>query len=139
MFEQIEKRFFMYPSFSDKSFLPGAIYLRLSKDDEGAKESLSIANQRKMLLRYAAEHGLTVIREYVDDGYSGTSFDRPGFKRMIEDIEKKEIGLVLTKDLSRLGRDYIKTGNIRSCSFLPAESGSSLSGTDMIQRSQARI
>ena len=93
----------MYPSFSDKSFLPGAIYLRLSKDDEGAKESLSIANQRKMLLRYAAEHGLTVIREYVDDGYSGTSFDRPGFKRMIEDIEKKEIGLVLTKDLSRLG------------------------------------
>ncbi|MFR6329245.1 MAG: recombinase family protein [Eisenbergiella sp.] len=74
--------------FSDKSFLPGAIYLRLSKDDEGAKESLSIANQRKMLLRYAAEHGLTVIREYVDDGYSGTSFDRPGFKRMIEDIEK---------------------------------------------------
>lgn len=131
----------MYPSFSDKSFLPGAIYLRLSKDDEGAKESLSIANQRKMLLRYAAEHGLTVIREYVDDGYSGTSFDRPGFKRMIEDIEKKEIGLVLTKDLSRLGRDYIKTGQYtelffpsRGVRFIAVGDGydSAFSSTDLI-------
>lgn len=104
-------------SYSDKSFLPGAIYLRLSKDDEGSGESLSIVNQRKMLLRYASEHGLTIIREYVDDGYSGTSFERPGFKKMIEDIEKKEIGLVLTKDLSRLGRDYIKTGQYTELFF----------------------
>lgn len=131
----------MYPSFSEGSLLPGAIYLRLSKDDEGSGESLSIVNQRKMLLRYAGEHHLTIIREYVDDGYSGTSFDRPGFRSMIEDIEKKEIRLVLTKDLSRLGRDYIKTGEYtelffpsRGVRFIAVGDGydSAYSSTDLI-------
>ena len=102
-----------------ESQVPGAIYLRLSKDDEGAGESISIANQRKLLLRYAKEHSFTIIREYVDDGFSGTSFDRPGFQRLIEDIRNKEIHLVLTKDLSRLGRDYIKTGEYTE-HFFPA-------------------
>lgn len=95
----------------------GAIYLRLSKDDEGSGESLSIANQRKLLLSYAAGHHLSILREYVDDGYSGTSFDRPGFKRMIRDIKAGEIRLVLTKDLSRLGRDYIRTGEYTELFF----------------------
>lgn len=131
----------MYPSFSEGSLLPGAIYLRLSKDDEGSGESLSIVNQRKMLLRYAREHHLTIVREYVDDGYSGTSFDRPGFCSMIEDIEKKEIKLVLTKDLSRLGRDYIKTGEYtelffpsRGVRFIAVGDGydSAYSSTDLI-------
>ena len=87
-----------------------ALYLRLSKDDEGAGESSSITNQRNLLTAYAKEQGFLIVNEYVDDGYSGTSFDRPAFRRMLEDIEAREINLVLTKDLSRLGRDYIQTG-----------------------------
>ena len=106
-------------SLSSTNFLPGAIYLRLSRDDEGAGESLSISNQRSLLLRYAREHHLTILREYTDDGYSGTTFDRPGFRQMIADIERGEIRLVLTKDLSRLGRDYIKTGEYTEL-FFPA-------------------
>lgn len=107
------------PQSPDRPAGAGAIYLRLSKDDEGSKESISIANQRKLLLRYAREHRFTIMREYVDDGFSGTSFDRPGFNRLIEDICKGEIRLVLTKDLSRLGRDYIKTGQYTEL-FFPA-------------------
>lgn len=95
----------------------GAIYLRLSKDDEGSGESMSISNQRKLLLRYAKEHHFRILREYVDDGYSGTSFRRPGFSRMINDIEQGTIRLVLIKDLSRLGRDYIKTGEYTELFF----------------------
>ena len=61
--------------------------------------------------RYVKENDLTLIKEYVDDGISGTTFDRPGFNEMIQDIENKSINMVITKDLSRLGRDYIKTGH----------------------------
>lgn len=106
-------------SFSSVSDIRGAIYLRLSKDDESNKESSSISNQRKLLLKYAKLHYFPIIKEYCDDGFSGTSFDRPGFKQMITDIEKKEINLILTKDLSRLGRDYIKTGQYTEL-FFPA-------------------
>lgn len=102
---------------SSDSFLSGAIYLRLSKDDEGSGESLSISNQRSLLLRYAREHHFTITREYTDDGYSGTTFNRPGFRQMITDIEHGELRLVLTKDLSRLGRDYIKTGEYTELFF----------------------
>ena len=87
-----------------------ALYMRLSKDDDGTSESASIMTQRKMLRSYAADKGFQVFDEYVDDGWSGTNFDRPDFKRMIADIEAKKINLVITKDLSRLGRDYITTG-----------------------------
>ena len=61
--------------------------------------------------RYVKENGLNLIKEYVDDGISGTTFDRPGFNKMLQDIENKTINMVITKDLSRLGRDYIKTGH----------------------------
>ena len=87
-----------------------ALYLRLSRDDEGEEESASIKNQRKLLRAYCAEQGYFVYGEYVDDGYSGTSFDRPAFRRMIADIEAGLVNLVITKDLSRLGRDYITAG-----------------------------
>lgn len=97
--------------------LRGGIYLRLSKDDELSGESASISNQRKLLLRYAAEHGFSIEKEFCDDGYSGTTFNRPGFKQMIADIKEKKINLVLTKDLSRLGRDYIKTGQYTELFF----------------------
>jgi site-specific DNA recombinase len=87
------------------------IYCRLSRDDNnGTSESMSIANQRQMLVSYAEEKGWNVRDIYVDDGYSGTTFDRPDFERMIEDIERGKINMVLTKDLSRLGRNYVMTG-----------------------------
>ena len=88
-----------------------AIYLRLSRDDQkGNAESMSIANQRDMLMSYCKERGWIIYDIYVDDGYTGTNYDRPGFKRMIEDIETGHINVVLTKDLSRLGRNYVITG-----------------------------
>ena len=86
------------------------IYLRLSKEDERLGESGSITNQRSILLNYIKEHNLEYVDEYVDDGVSGTTFDRMGFKRMINDIEEKRINMVITKDTSRLGRDHIEFG-----------------------------
>ena len=74
------------------------------------KKSESIGNQRNILQRYVKENDLCFVKEYVDDGVSGTTFDRPGFNEMLQDIENKNINMVVTKDLSRLGRDYIKTG-----------------------------
>jgi len=82
-----------------------AIYCRLSRDDGGDAESNSIGNQREQLTRYAIDHGFAVYGEYIDDGISGTTFDRPSFKRMIADIEEGKVGVVLCKDLSRLGRN----------------------------------
>jgi len=82
-----------------------AIYLRLSRDDGGDVESNSIGNQRAILQRYAQESGFDIVGEYVDDGISGTTFERVSFKRMIEDIEMGKISIVLCKDLSRLGRN----------------------------------
>lgn len=91
--------------------VPGAaLYLRLSKEDGETGESSSISNQRSLLRKYAAENQICVCQEYVDDGYSGMHFDRPAFQKMLQDIEKGYIHTVMTKDLSRLGRDYIQTG-----------------------------
>ena len=87
-----------------------ALYLRLSRDDDGAGESGSIKTQQMILERYCREQNLTVYDTYIDDGYSGLNFDRPGFQRMLEDIRRGLVNLVITKDLSRLGRDYIQTG-----------------------------
>lgn len=87
-----------------------ALYCRLSRDDEFNSESLSIQNQKTMLSQYAKEKGLINFSFYVDDGFTGTNFDRPDFKRMIGDIEDGKIGTVIVKDLSRLGREYLQTG-----------------------------
>jgi len=89
------------------------LYIRLSREDDD-KEILSqsIINQKSLLLQYVKENNLQVFDFYIDDGYSGTNFDRPGFKKLIEDIELKKINMVITKDMSRLGRDYIETGNL---------------------------
>ena len=86
------------------------MYIRLSREDGDKQESESIGNQRKIIERYINEQNLTLVDEYVDDGISGTTFDRKNFNRMINDIENGKINMVITKDLSRLGRDYIKTG-----------------------------
>jgi len=84
---------------------PAAIYLRLSRDDGGDVESNSIQNQRELLREFAKDNNIPVRDEYIDDGISGTTFERDGFKRMISDIEIGKIGGVLCKDLSRLGRN----------------------------------
>ena len=86
------------------------MYIRLSREDGDKQESESISNQRDILQRYIKENDLCFVKEYVDDGVSGTTFDRIGFNKMLQDIENKNINMVITKDLSRLGRDYIKTG-----------------------------
>ena len=86
------------------------MYIRLSREDGDKQESESISNQRKILQRYVKENNLCLVKEYVDDGISGTTFDRPSFNELLQDIENKTIDMVITKDLSRLGRDYIKTG-----------------------------
>ena len=89
------------------------IYIRLSREDEEKEryqESESIGNQRTLLMQYIKENKLNFVAEYVDDGVSGTSFDRPAFNRMIADIEAGKINMVVTKDLSRLGRNYVQSG-----------------------------
>ena len=88
-----------------------ALYCRLSNEDELDGESNSIKNQRDILERYAKENNLNVYGVYIDDGFSGTNFDRPDFQRMIKDIENKKVNMVIVKDTSRLGRDYIEFGN----------------------------
>ena len=94
---------------SNEQFKVG-MYIRLSREDGDKQESESISNQRNILQRYVKENNLTLVKEYIDDGISGTTFNRPGFNEMLQDIENKNINMVITKDLSRLGRDYIKTG-----------------------------
>ena len=87
-----------------------ALYERLSRDDEQLGDSNSIVNQKKMLETYCEQNGYTNIAHYTDDGYSGGSFDRPDWKRLIEDIEAGKVGMVITKDMSRIGRNYLEVG-----------------------------
>ena len=88
-----------------------ATYLRLSRSDGDQQESNSIKNQRALLNDYMGKHPeLHKFDEYVDDGYSGTNFERPDFKRMMQDIEKRNVNCIIVKDLSRFGRNYIETG-----------------------------
>ena len=94
----------------NSSFKVG-IYIRLSRDD-GNIESDSIISQRSLLNQYIKENNYSLIDEYVDDGFTGTNFERPSFKRMIKDIESGKINMIITKDMSRLGRDYIGTGEL---------------------------
>lgn len=94
---------------TEKKYVAG-LYCRLSKDDDLRGESLSIGTQRSILLDYCISQEIEVYKIYVDDGYSGLNFERPGFKEMLSDIDSGHINMVITKDLSRLGRDYIMTG-----------------------------
>ena len=87
-----------------------ALYCRLSQDDNTENESNSIQNQKMILQRFAADHHFPNPCFYVDDGYSGASFQRPGFQQMMADMENGEIGIIITKDLSRLGRNQLHTG-----------------------------
>jgi len=88
-----------------------ALYCRLSRDDETEGYNSSIMTQMQILSRYAKQHGMNETEFYIDNGYSGTNYDRPDFKRLKSDIEAGKVSTVITKDLSRLGRDYLQTGN----------------------------
>ena len=87
-----------------------ALYCRLSKDDDQSGESVSIRTQRAILEDYCRNQEYPIHKVYIDDGYSGTNFNRPGFQELLDDVERGTVNLVITKDLSRLGRDYIMTG-----------------------------
>lgn len=94
-----------------KSKYKVAKYMRLSRDDGDDRESESIENQRDIIDNYIKGHEeLELIEEYVDDGFTGTNFNRPGFQKMLEDIADERIDCIITKDLSRFGRDHIDTG-----------------------------
>ena len=97
---------------NNPSEVRAAIYCRLSKDDEGERESSSIQTQRMQLEQYCAQQGWEVIAVYQDDGYTGLNMDRPDLQRMLKAIERKQIDVVITKDLSRLERNYIHTGQL---------------------------
>lgn len=101
----------MIDCLTNKTYRAGA-YVRLSiEDDNKDIESVSITNQRAFIKDYAIKNNIEIYDYYVDDGYSGGNFDRPGFKRLINDIENGIIDCVITKDMSRLGREFIETGN----------------------------
>lgn len=87
-----------------------ALYCRLSRDDAMQGDSNSIVNQKKMLTRYVEDHGYTNPRFFVDDGISGTTFNRPGFQSMITEVEAGNVETLIVKDMSRFGRDYLKVG-----------------------------
>ncbi len=94
------------------------LYCRLSIEDDFDGESNSIQNQKQLLQDYAVRNGFPNLRFYIDDGYTGTNFDRPGFTQLLNDIKAGKIGAVITKDLSRLGRDHIRTDEfIETLSF----------------------
>ena len=94
---------------TEKTYNVG-IYCRLSNDDERDGESVSIENQKLLLQRYVLERGWNIVDVYIDDGYSGTNFNRPGVQRLIADAKAKRINIIIVKDLSRFGRNYIEFG-----------------------------
>ena len=101
----------MYIKISNPMDYHVALYIRLSKEDENEGPSESVTNQKSLLNEFVQQHRLSVYDTYIDDGWSGTNFDRPDFQRMLGDIEDRKVNMVITKDLSRLGRDYIMTGH----------------------------
>ena len=84
----------------------------MSKDDEKIGESVSIETQKMMLSQFCQENGFSIFDYYVDDGFSGLNFQRPGFQNLLQDVEAGKIDTIITKDLSRLGKDYIQTGAV---------------------------
>ena len=87
-----------------------ALYVRLSRDDENEGDSNSISHQVEILTKYCRDHGILNYKIFKDDGYSGTSFKRPGFQEMLAEIEAGSIGMVIVKDMSRFGRNYLEVG-----------------------------
>ena len=100
------------PSLSGMGLFKAGIYCRLSKDDDLQGESASISNQRELLTSVCKAQGWDVAQVYQDDGFTGLNMDRPGLQSLLADAKKGKINLVITKDLSRLGRNYLQTGHL---------------------------
>ena len=97
-----------------------ALYCRLSRDDDNSRDSNSISNQKQILEKYAHDNLLVNTKFYVDDGYSGVNFNRPGFQQLLEDVDSGKIGTIIVKDMSRLGRNYLQVGIYIELKFLEA-------------------
>lgn len=98
-----------------------ALYCRLSRDDESQGDSNSIVNQKAYLSRYAKEHSFRNTEFFVDDGYTGANFQRPDWQRMMALVEEGKIGTVITKDMSRIGRNYLDEYSAQDCAPRPLE------------------
>src|SRR5574344_219895 len=98
-----------------------ALYCRLSRDDELQGDSNSIKNQKAILQKYAEDNGFKNLHFFVDDGFSGTNFDRPDFQKMIAEMDEGNVATIIVKDMSRLGRDYLKVGFYTEVAFPEAD------------------
>lgn len=114
-----------------------ALYERLSRDDELQGDSNSIVNQKRLLEDYAVKNGFENPVHYTDDGYSGANFDRPSWKKLMEDVEAGKVGAVIAKDMSRIGRNYLEVGFYTEVCSLRRRCGSSPSGTAWTVRCRA--
>ena len=108
-----------------------ALYCRLSRDDGQEGDSNSVANQKRMLSKYAKENGFSNTRYYVDDGYTGTNFRRPSFQKLLEDIEMGYVSTIIVKDMSRLRRDYMQVGYYTD-TYFPEHSIRFIAVNDMV-------
>ena len=94
-----------------------ALYCRLSNEDDLDGESNSIQNQRTLLMKYATEQGFPNIRVFVDDGYTGTNFNRPAMQELLSLVSEGKVGIIIVKDMSRFGRDYLQVGRYTELEF----------------------
>lgn len=108
-----------------------ALYCRLSRDDGVEGDSNSVANQKRLLQRFAKENGLSNTRFYVDDGYTGTNFQRPSIQKLLEDVEMGYVSTIIVKDMSRLGRDYLQVGQLTE-SYFPEHNIRFIAVNDMV-------
>ena len=113
------------------------IYLRLSQEDMRSGESLSIEHQREIVTKYVSEQGWTIVDEYADDGYSGTDFSRPNVQRLLDDAQVGKINVIVCKDLSRFGRNYIEVGRYidlsKTLNLICSNGGTLLSSVRLMQ------
>ena len=113
------------------------IYLRLSQEDMRSGESLSIEHQREIVTKYVSEQGWTIVDEYADDGYSGTDFSRPNVQRLLDDAQGGKINVIVCKDLSRFGRNYIEVGRYidlsKTLNLICSNGGTLLSSVRLMQ------
>ena len=112
-----------------------ALYCRLFRDDGAEGDSNSVANQKRLLQRFAKENGLSHTRFYVDDGYTGTNFQRPGFQKLLEDVELGYVSTIMVKDMSRLGRDYLQVGYYTD-SYFPDHNIRFIAVNDMVDSNE---
>ena len=116
-----------------------ALYCRLSRDDELQGNSNSIVNQKNILAKYAEDNNFQNTEFFVDDGFSGTNFRRPGWEKLIALVEDNKVGTIIVKDMSRLGRDYLKVGFYTEIMFVEKALALSRSTTELTARTRPTV